>query len=182
MWCDVISYCSPSVPRCRCLCARLNLLMLYNEVSVRSHSAAATSASPAPCYSHVGPNTSYCVTNPTPDVAGLHAVLAQMLALPAELLNSSRSTSLRALQRALPPLPVTRPAQGIGAAVQAGASIVGKARNSENAALYSVYPFKLFDAVWSPNASKKLALNTYEQRPTRGNTGVQLNCLCHCNC
>ena len=118
---------------------------------------------PAPGFSHQPANRSDCVTNPTPDVAGLRAVVQRMLALPATLLQPHRARFLRNLLEAIPELPSD------GSKLLAAASVGGKPGNSENPALYAVYPFKLFDSAFSQDT--EVGVNTYRSRPNPGNVG-----------
>jgi hypothetical protein len=45
-----------------------------------------------------------CTTNPTPDVAGLHAVLSRLIALPAELRTAAQTRAWQLQLRRLPPV------------------------------------------------------------------------------
>jgi hypothetical protein len=78
--------------------------------------------------------------NPMPEVAGLHAVLPRMLALPDRLTNSARRAAWRNLMKRLPPVP-TREVDGKKAL--AAAAKFSSQHNCENPELYAVFPYRL---------------------------------------
>lgn len=78
-------------------------------------------------------------TNPTPDLAGLHAVLQRVVALP-EWPDHERA-EWQAFRAILPPLP--KVATDDGHEVLAPAQhMTGEAMNTENPELYAVFPFR----------------------------------------
>ena len=79
-------------------------------------------------------------TNPMPEVAGLHAVIARLLALPDPLLPGANRTTLEQIREKLPVLPV-RELDGVR--MLAPAERFENKRNIENPELYAVYPFRL---------------------------------------
>jgi alpha-L-fucosidase 2 len=104
-------------------------------------------------------------TNPMPEVAGLHAVIARLLALPGDLLPASDRSYLVALQGKLPPLPV-RETDGVRLLAPAG-SFANK-RNIENPELYAVFPFRL---VSFEKANAALGVAALARRTDRGAFG-----------
>ena len=84
--------------------------------------------------------TWWTCTNPMPEVAGLQAVVARLLALPTNLVSASDRTFLTNLQAKLPPLP-TRVVSGT--TMLAPAQSYASKNNSELPEQYAVYPFRL---------------------------------------
>ena len=78
-------------------------------------------------------------TNPSSAVAGLHRVVNELLALPAELRPEAEDLDLPALARAVPPLPLGDP-DGAGPRVLP-AERFAKHANMENPELYAVFPY-----------------------------------------
>eukprot|EP00756_Hemistasia_phaeocysticola_P054157 Hpha_TRINITY_DN30099_c0_g1::TRINITY_DN30099_c0_g1_i1::g.21506::m.21506 len=83
---------------------------------------------------------SNCVTNPTPEVAGLHAVLTRMVALPSTLLGDSERKRCTDFLAALPVLKTS------GGYIHPYTAEEGPTRtsNSENVELYAVHPFRQY--------------------------------------
>jgi hypothetical protein len=79
-------------------------------------------------------------TNPMPEVAGLHAVTARLLAMPEDLTLPWNRRAWSELRDALPDLP-TREADGVR--MLAPAERFADKRNVENPELYAVFPFRL---------------------------------------
>jgi hypothetical protein len=104
-------------------------------------------------------------TNPMPEVAGLHAVLDRLLALPKALATDEQRAAWRALKAKLPALP-TREADGVQ--MLAPATQFAQKNNIENPELYAVFPFRLcsFD---KPNA--ELGIQALKHRTDKGNFG-----------
>jgi alpha-L-fucosidase 2 len=84
------------------------------------------------------------VKNPAPDIAGLHAILTRLLALPDDLVDAAHRAAWKKMLSELPPLPI---------AVRKGAPALlpmedgqneNQTRNSENPELYAIYPFRLY--------------------------------------
>lgn len=100
------------------------------------------------------------VHDPAPDIAGLHAVTARMLALPDDLTTAAEREKWQKLQSELPDLPkgqkdgqeVLLPYTGLQTA---------RPRNLENPELYAIYPFRLY-GLGRPDL--QLARNTFEVR------------------
>ena len=104
-------------------------------------------------------------TNPMPELAGLHAVTARLLALPHNLTRSNDRAFWAALREELPDLP-TREVDG-GRAL-APAERFAKKRNIENPELYAVFPFRL---VSFEKDNRDLGLLALKHRWDRGNFG-----------
>jgi hypothetical protein len=104
-------------------------------------------------------------TNPMPELAGLHALTARLLALPERLTTPEQRQFWRALQAKLPPLP-TREVDG-GLALAPAEKFASK-RNVENPELYAVFPFRLV-SFERPNAD--LGVRALEHRWDRGDFG-----------
>jgi hypothetical protein len=104
-------------------------------------------------------------TNPMPEVAGLHAVIGRLLALPGELLPAADRSYLTGLQTRLPALPV-REVEGVR--LLAPAVRFENKRNIENAELYAVFPFRLvsFEKPGAP-----LGVEALKRREDRGAFG-----------
>jgi len=81
-----------------------------------------------------------CV-NPQPDVAGLHAVLPRLLALPGDIVGAKQRHKWQALHNDLPPIPIRN--EG-GVSYLLPAESFAEVRNSENPELYPVFPYRLF--------------------------------------
>ncbi len=82
------------------------------------------------------------VVNDTPTVAGLHAVLNRLNALPDDMGSPSDRAEWRAFAKALPPIP-TRDAKGV-TLIAPAAEYEDKQSNVENPELYAVHPFNLY--------------------------------------
>ncbi len=104
-------------------------------------------------------------TNPMPEVAGLHAVTARLLALPEELSHQRQRAFWRQLQAKLPDLP-TWVEEGV--TLLAPAERFEQKRNIENPELYAVFPFRL---VSFEKENADLGRRTFERRWDRGNFG-----------
>ena len=127
--------------------------------------------------------------NPTPDIAGLNAVLSRLLALPAKLTsNEQRQRWAKTLQD-LPPIPTGKTARGKvppksmgdedGIAIILPAEKYGGPSNSENPELYVAFPYRLY-GVGKPNlelAQKTYAARLYPQYTCWGQDGTQASVL-----
>lgn len=107
--------------------------------------------------------TYWMAHNPAPDIAGLHAILPRLLALPNGMVNETTRDDWKKLLSELPELP-----QGAvgGAKVllpyEGGQTM--KVSNSENPELYAIYPFRLY-GLNRPDLD--LALNTWKNRKVK---------------
>jgi alpha-L-fucosidase 2 len=100
------------------------------------------------------------VHNPAPDIAGLHAILRRMLALPDDITDAASRASWKKLQGELPELPVgTR--NGNNILLPYTGEQTAKPRNGENPELYAIYPFRLY-GLGKPDL--QLALNSFLAR------------------
>jgi hypothetical protein len=88
-----------------------------------------------------------CV-NPMPELAGLHATTARLLALPENLTNPGDRAFFKQLQAKLAPLPTTKTPDG--KVMLAPAQVYKQKNNSEVPELYAVFPFRQI-AVGKPN-------------------------------
>jgi len=99
-------------------------------------------------------------SNPAPDIAGLHAILARMVALPDDLVNASTRAAWEKMQSELPELPTGVSNGGKVLLPYAGPQTM-KRRNSENPELYAIYPFRLY-GLGKPDLD--LAIRTFNAR------------------
>lgn len=104
-------------------------------------------------------------TNPMPELAGLHAVTARLLVLPATTTTTEQRQFWTALQAKLPDLPI-RAVDGVK--MLAPAAQFATKRNIENPELYAVFPFRLL-AFEKPD--RDLALQALRHRLDRGHNG-----------
>ena len=88
-----------------------------------------------------------CV-NPTPELAGLHATTARLLALPENLTSPGDRAFFKQLQAKLAPLPTTKTPDG--KVMLAPAQVYKQKSNSEVPELYAVFPFRQI-AIGKPN-------------------------------
>ena len=124
----------------------------------------------------VPPTRATCVTNPMPQVAGLHALLPRLLKLNETVVpNSGATANLKAkwqtLAQRVPELPVGPCMQGAGKGISTcllpGAQLPPSTSNAENADLYAVHPFRVVGLY----TNRSLGITTYENRKFRGETG-----------
>ncbi len=105
------------------------------------------------------------VTNPLPDIAGLHWVLDRLLALPDHGAGESDRSAWKKLRNELPPIPVGE-REGKRSLIAYDAwSPSSEAHTPENPELYAVYPFRHF-GVGKPDLP--LALDTFATRRHKG--------------
>jgi len=104
-------------------------------------------------------------TNPMPEVAGLHAVTARLLALPEASTTAEDRAFWRQLQAKLPALPTRTEEDRV---MLAPAEVFQAKRNIENPELYAVFPFRLV-AIDRPNLDWGTA--ALEHRLNRGAHG-----------
>jgi len=104
-------------------------------------------------------------TNPLPEVAGLHALVGAVKALPAGLVAADLADLVARLEPKLPAVP-TREIDG--ARLLAPAERFAKKSNVENPELYAVYPFRLY-GVGKPDI--ELAIRALDRREDRGHFG-----------
>ena len=104
-------------------------------------------------------------TNPMPELAGLHAILGKLLALPPAELPGDLRTSWTTFLAKLPPLPTRETPDG--PALAPAAKFADK-RNIENPELYAVFPFRLC-SFEKPNRAH--GINALHHRWDRGHSG-----------
>jgi hypothetical protein len=109
--------------------------------------------------------TLWFASNPTPDVAGLHAVVARLLSLPADRLPANDRSYLRGLQAKLPPIPMT---EADGKKMIAPAASFKETHNIETPEVYAIYPFRL---VSFEKESAEIGRATMRARKHRGPEG-----------
>ncbi|HTV42137.1 MAG TPA: DUF5703 domain-containing protein [Candidatus Sulfotelmatobacter sp.] len=109
--------------------------------------------------------------NPTPDIAGLDAILPRLLALPRRFTSTEQRELWSKVLRDLPPIPMGKtfhgklprsgPGDPNGTAIILPAAQYGKTRNAENPQLYVAFPYRLY-GVGKPGL--KLARDTFAAR------------------
>jgi alpha-L-fucosidase 2 len=102
-------------------------------------------------------------TDPAPDIAGLHAVLARMVALPDDLVDAKTRADWVKMQSILPDLPVGMKDGEKVLLPYTGAQTM-QTRNGENPELYAIYPFRLY-GLERPDLD--LAIRTFNARKCR---------------
>jgi len=115
--------------------------------------------------------------NPTPDIAGLKAILPRLLALPAEMTSKEQRNRWTKLLQDLPAILIGKTSHGkippAGKGDEDGLPIIlpaekyGKPSNSENPELYVAFPYRLY-GVGKPDL--ELVRNTYAARLFPQNT------------
>jgi hypothetical protein len=115
--------------------------------------------------------------NPTPDIAGLMAVIPRLLALPDSVTSQKQRSSWAKTLKDLPPIPLGKTAQRKLPPLEVGdadgrptilpAEHYGKPGNSENPELYVAFPYRLY-GVGKPGI--KLAQDTFAARRSPANT------------
>ncbi|MBC7328694.1 LamG domain-containing protein, partial [bacterium] len=103
--------------------------------------------------------------NPMPEIAGLQAITARLLALPEGKLPSHIKDFLREFREKIPPLPL-REIDGV--MMLAPAERFAQKSNVENPELYAVFPFRLV-SFEKPNV--ELGIQALRHREDRGNFG-----------
>ncbi|WP_426668671.1 DUF5703 domain-containing protein [Mucilaginibacter sp. McL0603] len=103
------------------------------------------------------------VHNPAPDIAGLHAVLSRMMALPTSMVDEKTRSQWQKLYNELPPLPMEN-TNGKTVLLPYTGPQTAKSFNSENPELYAIYPFRLY-GLGKPGLD--VAVNTFNARKQR---------------
>ncbi|MBI1371120.1 MAG: hypothetical protein GC162_21020 [Planctomycetes bacterium] len=101
--------------------------------------------------------TYWTAKNPMPEVAGLHAVLPRLMALPV---GDDQRATWAAMLKALPPVPTIQ--RGGKPALAPGASW-SNGHNIENPELYAVFPYRLYTRMQGGD-KLETALNTWPAR------------------
>jgi alpha-L-fucosidase 2 len=105
------------------------------------------------------------VTNPTPDIAGLHWVIGRLLALPENLSSAPSRTAWEKLRAELPPIPVGEREGKPSLVPYPDWTAAAKPHTPENPELYAVYPFRHY-GLGKPGLD--LALSTFATRLHKG--------------
>jgi alpha-L-fucosidase 2 len=108
--------------------------------------------------------TYWMAHNPAPDIAGLHAILPRLLALPGGIVDEATRNDWKRLSGELPDLPQGT-AKGVKVLLPYDGEQTMKVGNSENPELYAVYPFRLY-GLGRPDLD--VALNTWKARRFKG--------------
>ncbi len=103
------------------------------------------------------------VHDPAPDIAGLHAILTRMLALPEDITDKDTRAGWTRLLGELPELPRGLK-DGKPVLLPYTGEQTAKPRNLENPELYAIYPFRLY-GLGKPDPD--LAINTFNARDFR---------------
>jgi len=98
--------------------------------------------------------------NPAPDIAGLHAILPRLLALPDGIVDETVRSGWRNLLEELPDLPQGT-VKGMKVLLPYEGEQTLESHNSENPELYAIYPFRLY-GLGRPDLD--MALNTWSVR------------------
>lgn len=104
-------------------------------------------------------------TNPMPELAGLHAITARLLALPESITPPSSRAWWRTFAAKLPPLPTRDTPDG---PALAPAEVFKAKSNVENPELYAVFPFRLCSF---EKENRDLGLRALWHRWDRGSFG-----------
>jgi alpha-L-fucosidase 2 len=100
------------------------------------------------------------VHNPAPDIAGLRAVLARLIALPNSLVDDATRTAWSFFLSEIPVLPIgTRNNKTVLLPYTGPQTANG--RNGENPELYAIFPFRLY-GIDKPDL--EMAINTFNER------------------
>jgi hypothetical protein len=104
-------------------------------------------------------------TNPMPEVAGLRAITARLLALPKKQTSKEDRAYWKTFMKKIPELPTC---ERKGARMWAPAEKFAKKHNVENPELYSVFPFRLCSF---ENKNRELGIQALRHRWSRGAAG-----------
>lgn len=100
------------------------------------------------------------VKNPSPDIAGLKAVLSRLITLPDDIINANKKESWAELLEEVPDLPIkTNGAYSVLLPYEGPQTI--QSHNGENPELYAVYPYRLY-GMGKPEI--QTAVNTFNVR------------------
>jgi hypothetical protein len=104
-------------------------------------------------------------TNPMPELAGLRAITAKLLAMPESRLPADKRAAWKTFAAKLAPLPVR---EVPGGKALAPATRFADKRNVENPELYAVFPFRLCSF---ERDNRDLGVNALKHRWDRGASG-----------
>ena len=100
------------------------------------------------------------VVNPAPDIAALHFIIPQLLALPKDLVDEKSYQLWERMLKELPEMPVGEK-NGKKVILPYTGPQTAPAHNTENPELYAVHPFRVY-GLDKPDFD--IALNTYSER------------------
>jgi len=98
--------------------------------------------------------------DPAPDIAGLHSVVARLMALPPDLTDEKSRENWKRFYNVLPDLPIGEKDGKQVLLPYTGPQTV-KGHNLENPELYAIYPFRLY-GLGKPGL--QMAINTFNAR------------------
>lgn len=111
----------------------------------------------------------WMVSNPLPDIAGLHYVLSRLKQLPEDLTTPEVRKSWADLEAILPPLPVAdKDGKKVVYPYDPALNTGVKVHNFENPELYAVYPFRLYGLPELGKVDLQIARDTYAARIQKG--------------
>ncbi len=108
--------------------------------------------------------TYWMAHNPAPDIAGLHAILPRLLALPDGIVNEGTRNEWKRISAELPDLPQGT-VKGVKVLLPYEGEQTMKSGNGENPELYAIYPFRLYGL---DRPDLDIALNTWKARRFKG--------------
>jgi len=111
--------------------------------------------------------TWWTAVNPMPEVAGLHAVLPRLLALPEDLATAQQREAWKRLYEKLPPVPMR---QVKGKTIFAPGQEFSRRGNIENPELYAIFPYRLYGV---GRKDLELARASFAAREVKGSRGWQ---------
>ena len=120
-----------------------------------------------------------CPTNDMPTVAGMHAVLEKLLALPDELASVGQKGAWRTLKSRVPPLPVINGSHWACDDCTLGGTGPGshKLSNGENVELYAVHPYRQATIGRGDAAALKLANAAFDKKLDKSDSGWNQNAM-----
>jgi len=107
--------------------------------------------------------------DPLPEIAGLKWVLEGLLRLPEELVSKKRRSQWQRLLGELPPLPMRRGWEKLGANYLIPAVQYDDLRSCENPELAAVFPYRIY-GIGKPDVS--VARRTFERREFKGKSAL----------
>ncbi len=108
------------------------------------------------------------VTDDTPTVAGLHAVLPRLISLNTPLIKTEEKSRWEQLLKSIVPIPIKEEQ------IQPARIFNPKRDNIENPELYAVFPYRIF-AVGRPNID--IAINSFHKRIAKEHFGWQQDAI-----
>ena len=120
-----------------------------------------------------------CPTNDMPTVAGMHAVLEKLIALPPNLASPTQKAAWASLKARVPPLPVINGSYWACDDCTLGGTGPGqhKTTNGENAELYAVHPYRRATVGRGNAAALKLAVTAYTNKLHTADVGWNQNAM-----